>query len=156
MSEISRIVEELEKIHFGDAWHGLSLKESISGLTDEQAIARPLANAHSIFDLVWHIAVWENVWRRRLEGEAVSEPEEGDFPTVNSPTGVDWMKSQAKLKKENDYLIGTIEKLTDANLEDLVAGQSYTVRFLLRGIIRHAVYHTGQIASLRKAFTEDK
>jgi hypothetical protein len=31
-----------------------------------------------------------------------------------------------------------------------VAGRDYTVRFMVRGAIRHAVYHSGQIGLLRK------
>ncbi len=155
MTEITQMVEELEKIHYGEAWHGLSLHEALADLTDEQASARPLPNAHSIFELVEHIAAWEGVWRRRLSGEAVSEPEEGDFPTA-APNGVAWMKTLAKLKREHDQLLSVIEKLSDAKLEEPVVGQEYSVRFLLRGIIRHHVYHVGQIALLRKVFTGDK
>jgi uncharacterized damage-inducible protein DinB len=156
MSEITQIVEELDKIHHGDAWHGLSLREALAGLTAEQAAARPLANAHTIWELVSHISAWEKVWRVRLGGQALSEPQEGDFPQIAEADEVGWMKTLAKLKREHEDLLGAIEKLSDANLEDTVAGQAYSVGFLLRGIVRHHVYHVGQITLLKKAFTGDK
>lgn len=81
MSEIADIVDELRKIHEADAWHGMSLREALTGLSPEQAAAHPLPNAHSIWEIVNHIAGWEDVFRRRLEGEVVSEPEAGDFPS---------------------------------------------------------------------------
>lgn len=48
-------------------------------------------------------------------------------------------------------LLKVISQLSDEILETNVAQRDYTVRFLLRGIIRHHVYHAGQVAVLRKA-----
>ena len=69
MTEIDRILDQLKRAFEGHAWHGPSLKELLNGVTAQQAHARPLANAHSIWELVQHIAVWEDVGRRRLGGE---------------------------------------------------------------------------------------
>ena len=77
MSEITRIVEELNKIHQGDAWHGLSLHEALAGLTAEQAAARLLANAHTIWELVSHIAAWENVWGADSEARLSANRKKG-------------------------------------------------------------------------------
>ena len=67
MSEIDRILDQLKRAYEGDAWHGPSVKEALAGVTAEQAQARPLRNAHSIWELAQHIAVWEDAGRRRLE-----------------------------------------------------------------------------------------
>src|SRR5262245_66033589 len=83
MSEIQTIIDEMKNIHDGDAWHGPSLKEILSGVTAEQAAAKPLANAHSIWELTLHIAAWEGVLTRRLAGVRMDEPEEGDLPAVS-------------------------------------------------------------------------
>ena len=61
MSEIERMLDQLKRAFEGEAWHGPSVKEAIAGVTAAQAHARPLANAHSIWELVQHIAVWEAV-----------------------------------------------------------------------------------------------
>ena len=68
MTEIERILDQLRRAYEGEAWHGPSVREVLAGVTAEQARERPLANAHSIWELVHHIAVWESVGRRRLEG----------------------------------------------------------------------------------------
>ena len=39
MSEVANVLDELRWIHEGDAWHGAALKESLSGVTAEQAAA---------------------------------------------------------------------------------------------------------------------
>ena len=58
---IQTIIDELKEIHDGEPWHGPSLKEILSGVTAEQAAAKPLANAHSIWEITLHVAAWEGV-----------------------------------------------------------------------------------------------
>ena len=48
MSEMESIIDELRRIHDGDAWHGPALREVLEGVAAEQAAARPSSNAHSI------------------------------------------------------------------------------------------------------------
>ena len=69
VTNVVDIVDELKRIHEGDAWHGPALRELLFGVRAEQAAARALPNAHSIWELVLHIIGWENVFRLRLEGE---------------------------------------------------------------------------------------
>ena len=87
MSELANIIGELKIIHrSGDAWHGPALRDVLTGLTPDEA-ARPLPNAHSIWEIVLHIAGWEEVFLRRLEGLLAASPEGGDFPHVAEATG---------------------------------------------------------------------
>jgi uncharacterized damage-inducible protein DinB len=153
MSEIAFIIEELKSIHAGDAWHGPSLREVLSGLTAAQAAAKPLVSAHSIWEIVSHIAGWENVFRRRLEGDAdAKEPEAGDFPAIDTPSEQAWRNSLASLEAEHEELLKVVSELREQHLGENIAHRDYSVRFLLHAIVRHHVYHTGQIALVRKAF----
>jgi len=43
-------------------------------VTAEQAAAKPLANAHSIWELTLHVAAWEGVFIRRLSRLKADEP----------------------------------------------------------------------------------
>ncbi len=153
MSEITRIIDELKNVHDGDAWHGLSLKEALTNVTQQQAAARPVDDAHSIWELVLHIKAWENVWRIRLEGDQATEPEEGDFPPVKEISEQAWAQALAELDARHKRLLGVISELSESALEETVVGTEYSIRFLLRGVIRHHVYHAGQIALLKKAFS---
>jgi hypothetical protein len=69
MTEIDRILDQLKRAFEGGAWHWTIGERSFARCDCEQAHARPLGNAHSIWELVQHIAVWEDVGRRRLEGD---------------------------------------------------------------------------------------
>jgi len=151
MPEIGRLVEQLKNIHEGDAWHGAALHETLNGISAEQAVAQPLGGAHSIWELVRHITVWESVFRRRLQGEPVSEPEEGDFPLPKDPSEAAWREALAALDQEHQRLIETVSHLDEASLEELAPGKPYTIAFVIEGLIRHHVYHSGQIAVLKKA-----
>ncbi len=153
MSELAHIIDELREIHAGNAWHGPALRESLTGVSAKDATVRVVPNAHCIWEIVCHITGWENVFRRRLQGETAAEPESGDFP---QPTEIDdriWNDDLANLDSEHEKLLQLLEKFTDSSLDQNVPQRDYTVRFLLHGIIRHHVYHAGQIGLLRKAFT---
>jgi uncharacterized damage-inducible protein DinB len=152
MSELTSIIGELKDIHDGNAWHGPSLRESLAGLSAEQASARPIGNAHSIWEIVSHIAGWENIFRRRLEGdERAAEPEAGDFPPAIDGSEAAWAQTLETLESEHQKLLQVISNMSEESLEDKVGKRDYSVRFLLRGIVRHHVYHAGQISLLRKA-----
>lgn len=150
MSEIESILDELQRIHGGDAWHGPALREVLADVSAEQAVARPFDQAHGIWELVRHVTVWENVFRRRLEGEPISEPEEGDFPPADHPSEAAWDQALARLDQEHAQLIKVVSGLSDSALQEQVAGRDYPVRFQLASAVRHHVYHTGQIALLKK------
>lgn len=153
MSEIANIVDELRNIHDGNAWHGPALKEALAGLTPEQAASRPIAGAHSIWEIVRHIAGWEKVFRLRLEGTPVTEPEEGDFPPVEDVTQQAWDETLRQLDDRHERLIQSVARLDDSVLQEKVPGKDYSTRFLLDGVVRHHVYHAGQIALLKKSFS---
>jgi uncharacterized damage-inducible protein DinB len=147
---IQTIIDELKNIHDGNAWHGPSMKEILSGVTAEQAAAKPIANAHSIWELTSHIAGWEDVFRRRLAGTQVNEPEEGDFPAVTDATEEAWRRTQARFDETHRNLIEAVAALTEERLSEIVPGKDYTVEYMLRGLWRHHVYHAGQIALMKK------
>jgi uncharacterized damage-inducible protein DinB len=150
MSEIQTIIDELKNIHDGDAWHGPSLKEILSGVSAEQAAAKPLANAHSIWELTLHVSAWEGVLMRRLAGMQLNEPEEGDFPPVTDASEEAWRQTLNRLDEVHQRLIEAVATLTDERLSEIVPGKDCTVEYMLRGLGRHHVYHAGQMALLKK------
>ena len=54
-SEIARIIDELEREHAGDPWHGSPLRQILEGVDERQAAHRPLPGAHTIWELVLHV-----------------------------------------------------------------------------------------------------
>jgi uncharacterized damage-inducible protein DinB len=153
MIEIERIQDQLKRAYKGNAWHGPSVCEALAGVTAEQAHARPLANAHSIWELVRHIAVWEDVGRRRLEGNRaqieISSPE--DWPPPDDTSEVAWEQAKASLDRGHQALVEAIARVPEARLNEPILEGMSTVYVTLHGVIQHDLYHAGQIAMLKKA-----
>ena len=158
MNEIARIVDQLEREHAGDPWHGSPLAQILAGVTWQQAAARPLPGAHSIWELVLHMAGWKNEVRHRLAGAPAGEPETGDWPAMGQPSAEGWTEAREKLELAHRLLVSAVKEFPEPNLftpsndsrnRELGVGVSYYE--LLHGIVQHDVYHAGQIAILKKA-----
>jgi heme-degrading monooxygenase HmoA len=144
---------ELETLVAGDNWHGPTLHELLDGMAVEVAAARPIAGAHTIWELVLHVTAWTDVFRRRLGGEAVEEPEAGDYPAAPRPTPAAWTEATQALFAAHAALAARVVGLSDAELRSPVPGRPFDARFQVRAAIRHIVYHSGQIGLLRKQGT---
>lgn len=134
-------------------WHGPALREALQGLSAEEAAARPLAGAHSIWELVQHIAAWAEISRERLTqnlGEATSEQ---DWPPVRDTSAASWQATVERLEQSFNVLADAVKVLSDEELSANLPGRDHPARAMLHGVIEHAVYHGGQIALLRKALT---
>jgi len=76
------------------------MQELLADVTAATAAARPLSDAHSIWEIVLHIATWEEVVRRRLQGEVVTHlPSEQDWPPVQDISEAAWRKVLDDLKQ---------------------------------------------------------
>ena len=153
MDEIKRIDEQLRRAFEGQAWHGPSLRELLAHVTAEQATAKPVPGAHSMWEIVRHIAAWHEGVRRRLEGERVELSAEEDWPPVASTPEAAWQEALAVLERTHTELRRTMSRLTDARLQELVIGTDDSVEVMLHGLIQHDLYHAGQIALLKKAWS---
>jgi hypothetical protein len=148
--EARALADELRQVWNGDPWHGPSLRGTLEGITAAEAIRHPIADAHSIWELVLHLTAWTDTLTRRLEGEALDEPVAGDFPAPGTPTAEAWAEALARLENAHGRLTERVARLTPAELGATVTGRDHSARFMVRGGIEHLVYHTGQIALLRK------
>ena len=81
-TETSRIADQLRRAFEGEAWHGSSVLEILSGVNAASAAARPLPRSHRIWEIALHIAVWDDAARRRMAGEVVQPTPDEDWPAV--------------------------------------------------------------------------
>lgn len=152
MTETHRINSQLKRAYQGQAWHGPSLRELLDGVTAEQAAAKPIPNAHGIWELVNHIIAWEQIAKGRLDGNAPPEiTAEVNFPPVTDTSEEAWQATLQALEASNKSLRDSIRKIDDDRLEEMIEGAGYPVYVLLHGAIQHDLYHAGQIALLKKA-----
>jgi uncharacterized damage-inducible protein DinB len=150
-SEAIRIADQLRRAFDGSAWHGPSLLELLEGVDAAMAAARPLPKVHSIWELVLHIAVWDNAASRRLSGEKCQPTGLANFPRVSAPTESGWRKAVAETRRIHEALVKTVAALPDSRLGERVPGKRYDFSHMLYGVVQHELYHAGQIAVLKKA-----
>ena len=153
MSEAARIADQLRRAFAGEAWHGDSLFEILEGVTAARASARPIKNAHTIWELVLHIAAWDDAVLRRFGGVAVTLSDAQNFPPVTDVSETAWRKALAEVRRVHEELVGAVSVLPESRLDEKVPGKEgahYTFYYMLHGVVQHELYHAGQIALLKK------
>lgn len=153
MSEVARIADQFRRAFDGGAWHGDSVFEILEGVTAAQAAARPIAGAHTIWELVLHIAAWDGAVLRRMGGVEVTLSDAENFPPVTDASDAAWRTALTQVRQVHDELIAAVAALPDSRLDDKVQakeGAHYTFYYMLHGVVQHELYHAGQLALLKK------
>lgn len=162
MMQVQRIIDQYDRVLNGPAWHGDPIWEILGGISPQVAAARPIAKAHSIWEIVGHMAFWEGVAAKRLGGLRAGREEEGNFPATpdeekrNFPatpdvTDANWQKTLDELRASNHAFREALRKFDPARLDELSAAGKRSFYGEAHGLIEHHVYHAGQIALLAKA-----
>lgn len=144
----------IEEGYSKKTWHGPNLRQSIKGISVEQAAWRPAPDRHNIWELTVHAAYWKYAVRRKIEGgkrgsfvlkgsNFFARPEEG------KATEAAWKIDRDLLEKEHQTLVSAMRE---------VVGTARAKKLLpaLYGVAFHDVYHAGQIRLLRRLMDDDK
>lgn len=154
-SEARRIADQLERAFEGDAWHGSSVSEILCCVTAEQAADRPVPGAHTIWEIVRHMAVWQRTVRERLQGRPIPTlPDEEDWPPIVDLSAEAWVDAVGELRREYELLREEALRWGDDRLGERTEGQRFTVYEMLHGVVQHNLYHAGQIALMAKGGSE--
>jgi len=153
MSETARLADQIRRAFEGNAWHGDSVLKLLADVDAKTAAARPIENAHTIWELVLHVAAWDDAVWRRANGARVSLSDNQNFPPVIDESAAAWRQSIKNLKHTHDQLVKTVAAFPDSRLGKRVPGKKATHHnffYMFSGIVQHELYHAGQIALLKK------
>jgi len=150
-TELERLEEQLQRSFDGESWHGPSVREALDGVTAEEAAQHPIPGAHSIWELVLHLAGTYSLILRRLNGDATDLSPEEDWPTVDAPTAANWAAALNVLRSLNEQLRAAVRRFNPDALDHLMGNRKYTAYAQFIGVSQHDLYHTGQIVLLRRA-----
>jgi uncharacterized damage-inducible protein DinB len=156
MTEGQRIVDQLNRAFTGEAWHGPAVMNILDGITAQQAAGRPLHGAHSIWELVLHIAAWERACQRRLGGDRAQLSGVEDWPEVTDLDEQAWGHAKEALRQAHEELCKAVSQMDESRLDQPILEGMSSVYVTLHGVIQHSLYHAGQIAILKKASSEDE
>lgn len=155
MTEVERILDQFRRAFDGEAWHGPSLVSLLSDVSATQAVSHPIPSAHSIWELVLHIAAWERACKRRLEGDKAQLSDVENFPPISDSREQAWERAKQELIQTHRELLEVIASLDDSRLDEPIISDSTTkyssIYVTLHGVVQHDLYHGGQIAILKKA-----
>jgi uncharacterized damage-inducible protein DinB len=158
MNELDRIIDQLQRAHSGDAWHGDPLMKILDGITAEIAASRVGPSAHSIWELLVHITVWQQESARRIRDKNYRDlPPDQDWPAIADTSEQAWKNAIRAVETAHQQLIDSVREF-DASLLDHALPQSPNTSYyvLLHGIIQHTLYHAGQIAMLKKQLPDTR
>jgi len=154
MTECSRLADQIRRAFDGEAWHGDALVEVLSNVSSAQAAARPIKNAHTIWEIVLHIAAWDRAVLRRIGGTAVNLSDSENFPAILDTGELAWETAVEKTRRVHSDLVQAVSAFPDSRLPEQVLGKEkqpyYDYFYMFAGIAQHETYHTGQIVLLKK------
>jgi uncharacterized damage-inducible protein DinB len=148
---LNNLITLLNAGFHGGAWHGPSLLELTKGLKVKEA-AYKAGNIHTIAELIYHITSWRLFALKKIQGDAVYniENEKMNFGDIAKVDEFELETLMMELTLSQDELTKALETKDDAFLLEIVPGAEYTFDTLLHGINKHDIYHTGQIAIIKK------
>jgi uncharacterized damage-inducible protein DinB len=158
MSVRANLSQKLLTVWNGDPWYGSSSSTILSGITADEALARPFAGVQTIWEVLLHMTAWTEETTSRMEGGESKPPARGDWPAVKGSTQEEWMAAQAELLAARKALLALIEKSHEESLYlqvpkkgEVSHGSGATRAHTVSGLADHDVYHLGQIALLKKS-----
>jgi uncharacterized damage-inducible protein DinB len=151
-AEVKRLEEQLRRALEGEAWHGPSVLELLTGVSAAQAASHPIAGAHSIWELVLHLGSDYDLVLRRLAGDGHQLTVAEGWPACPAATEENWQQTLQALKLLNQKLRQAVRSFPAERLDDLLVPEvPYTAYTQFIGITQHSSYHAGQIALLKRA-----
>jgi uncharacterized damage-inducible protein DinB len=158
MPTIDRLLDSLRRAHDGTPWHGPSRADVLADVTAEEAAWRPAPDAHTIWELVLHMRSWTREVLRRAKGEVPADPADGDFPPMPEPAdAAAWEATLRSLDESHAALVAYVVAMNNERRAARVAARpgedarrTLTQRVMIRSLAEHDVYHTGQLALMKR------
>ena len=152
-TEINHLQQLLIHSWQGPMWHGTHLTEVLAGIDSEIAFRKPAAGSHNIYELVMHLYCWRNFAAQHLQGDADFTVELNsivDWPVQYDTSEARWKEALHLLEKSQNQLVAAFAAFDEAQLDRSMHGRKFSWYDLVQGIVLHDVYHSAQIAILKK------
>jgi uncharacterized damage-inducible protein DinB len=149
---LGALLDQLESVYQGKAWHGPTLRGSLKGIPAQEAGKALTQSGHSIADIALHCAYWKYSVRRRLLNSkrgAFAWKGSNWFTLLKPLTDELWGKILNTLDDEHEELRQAVESFPHAQLGCIPKGSKYSYIQLIQGIAAHDVFHAGQVRLLK-------
>lgn len=121
MNELQQILEQYNQTMTGDAWYGDPVWKILDGIDAHCAAAEPIPGVHTIWQLVMHMAFWEDVANRRFSG-SVTPDEVGNFPDTPAPDEESWQGTLDRFRTSNAGFREALSRVDPGKLDEKTPG----------------------------------
>ena len=150
MNRTSQIARHFREVHFGGNWTSVNLKDSLAGITWQQATTK-VYSLNTIAALVYHINYYVSAVLKVLQGGPLDAHDKYSFDLPQIESQEEWEKLLNKTWADAKNFANLIEQLPDSKLENDFSEKKYGSYYRnLHGIIEHTHYHLGQIVLIKK------
>jgi uncharacterized damage-inducible protein DinB len=144
-TNLSRIIDNIDTVFRGDAWHGPSVMEIINSLPESKLREKPSISKQSIAQNIFHLTAYRRFVLEKLEDNIhfrleTDEENWGTEEDLNDPA-----RLKENLVSTHMTLLKKLEEFDDSLLTRNVPGEYYNFYTLLNGLIQHDTYHLGMI-----------
>ncbi|MGL4630692.1 MAG: DinB family protein [Leadbetterella sp.] len=144
---IDKIVDNLDTVFRGDAWHGPSVMEMLKSVPTSKVAQKQQFSEQTIAQHVYHLFAWREFVIEKLNENIHFSlaTDEQNWGTVEKTQEENYLELVRSLKDIHVSLLEKLEKFDDTLLDKTVPGEEYTFYTLLNGLIQHDTYHLGMI-----------
>ncbi len=153
---INDIIEQLQEIQNGKIWIGSSFESKLNTVNDALVFVRPIADMHSIAEIISHLTLWRNEALLKIKtgkGSKTDDCEE-NWLTNETLKAKGWTRIKSEYDNTLTQLIALLKEKDDTFLKeeyyDTDFKGNYQYRFLLHGMLHHDIYHLGQLGLVIK------
>lgn len=155
-SRILHLIESLNNTFQGNPWYGDSLMHQLKYI-DIQLVNKTLKNSkNSIAILIQHLINWRIFAIEKLNKNEAFDIEmnsKDDWKIITIKTQDEWDALLNELIATQNQIIDILKhQKSDTFLAQKTRGKTYTLEFLVEGVIQHDLYHLGQIGLLNAYF----
>ena len=143
MHQTEQIADSYRAATVKGAWYGPSLTELLAQISAELATTPPVPGSHSISALLQHLLLWNE--RIRNTSDVNSLPRWQPEKEWAEPP-IPWKELVSRWSQSRELLEQKIRNFPIEDLAKQVPGRNYPYETMFRGIVEHAIYHSGQIA----------
>jgi len=150
-SRVEKLVFQFENVFRGTPYYGDSVSNILDQITFESA-NNSVNNGHSIAQILQHMLAWRILAIEHLKGNVDYDIELGsnvDWPDIKMNTPLQWKSLNEAFANSNEVLIELLGEKTDDWLNSKMPKKEFSYNFMLKGILQHDIYHSGQINLLK-------
>ncbi len=135
------LLQQLKTTHNQKDWF-VPVNIALEGVTAEQAMWRDSSGNHSVGQLAYHIAFWNERQLAKFSGQPEKEFSGNNEETFTSFDAKTWAQTVSKVDSVMTAIENIVQTADEAKLKEWAP--------ILANISTHNAYHTGQIIFVRK------